>query len=155
MSNQVFSIHNSDKAVVSNVLYEDIRIEDARQKLFDLGIFRSKFCTDGSSDEAYLSKYITHDVWDNELRIPEGKKEEHAKYRGQIKNITFRNIHVLEDLSVFDLYRLRRSTCYRRVTIENLQIYGRDQIFRRTQIAYRVCRKHLDKIVYNLFKLYK
>jgi len=73
-SGAVLSIHNSDKAIVSNVLYENIRIEDARQKLIDLGIFRSKYSTDGSSDEAYLNKYITHDIWDNELRIPEGKK---------------------------------------------------------------------------------
>ncbi|MFZ6037486.1 MAG: glycosyl hydrolase family 28 protein [Bacteroidota bacterium] len=125
-SGAVFSIHNSDKAVVSNVLYEDIRIEDARQKLFDLGIFRSKFCTDGSSDEAYLNQYITHDVWDNELRIPKCKKEEHAKYRGQIKNITFRNIRVLEGIYPFSIFiGYDDQHAIDGVTIENLQIYGK------------------------------
>lgn len=55
-SGAVFSIHNSDKATVRNILYEDIRIEDASHKLIDLAIFRSKYCTDGSSDEEYLMK---------------------------------------------------------------------------------------------------
>lgn len=125
-SGAVFSIHNSDKAIVSNVLYEDIRIEDARHKLFDLGIFRSKFCTDGSSDESYLNEYITHDVWDNELRVPEGKRGEHAKYRGQIKNITFRNIRVLEGINPFSIFiGYDDRHAIDGVTIENLQIYGK------------------------------
>lgn len=125
-SGAVLSIHNSDKAIVSNVLYENIRIEDARQKLIDLGIFRSKYSTDGSSDEAYLNKYITHDIWDNELRIPEGKKEEHAKYRGQIKNVTFRNIQVLEGTYPFSIFiGYDDQHAIDGVTIENLQIYGK------------------------------
>lgn len=125
-SGAVFSIHNSDKAVVSNVLYEDIRVEDATQKLIDLGIFRSKFCTDGSSDEAYLEEYITHDVWDNELRIPEGKKAEYAKYRGQIRNITFRNIQIVEGRYPYSLFiGYDNEHAIDGVVIENLQIGGK------------------------------
>lgn len=125
-SGAVFSIHNSDKAIVKNVLYEDIRIEDATQKLIDLGIFRSKFCTDGSSDEAYLKEYITHDIWDNELRIPEGKKEEHAKYRGHIQNITFRNIQIVEGRYPFSMFiGYDDQHMVDGVTIENMTVNGK------------------------------
>ena len=125
-SGAVFSIHNSDKATVKNVLYEDIRIEDASHKLFDLAIFRSKYCTDGSSDENYLKENILQGTWDNVLKVPAGEKEKHARYRGNIENIQFRNIQILAG-------RLPYSLCsgydsnhqVKDITIENLRIYGK------------------------------
>ncbi|SHF11263.1 Glycosyl hydrolases family 28 [Mariniphaga anaerophila] len=121
----VFSIHNSDKATVKNVLYENIRVEDARHKFIDLGIFRSKFCTDGSSDETYLNENITHDIWDNELKVPEGKKALHSQYRGRIENITFKNIQLLEGNYPFSLFiGYDERHAIDGVTIENLKVYG-------------------------------
>ena len=41
-----FTIHNGDRAVVSNVLYEDIRVEDSRGWLIDFKILFSRYSKD-------------------------------------------------------------------------------------------------------------
>ncbi len=41
-----FTIHNGDRAVVSNVLYEDIRVEDSRGWLIDFKILNSQYSKD-------------------------------------------------------------------------------------------------------------
>jgi hypothetical protein len=41
-----FTIHNGDRAVVSNVLYEDIRVEDSRGWLIDFRILNSQYSKD-------------------------------------------------------------------------------------------------------------
>jgi hypothetical protein len=58
-----FGIHNSDHATISNVLYEDIRVEHHYNKLIDFRIFESRWSRD--------------------------------KQRGQVRNITLRNIDVV------------------------------------------------------------
>jgi len=93
-SGAVFSIHNSDKATVKNVLYTNIRIEDARQKLVDLAIFRSRYCTDGSSDPEYIKRNYLDGAWDGVLKTPENEKAYHAQFRGKIENIRFENISI-------------------------------------------------------------
>ena len=41
-----FTIHNGDRAVVKNVLYEDIRVEDSRGWLIDFKILKSRYSKD-------------------------------------------------------------------------------------------------------------
>ena len=93
-SGAVFSIHNSDKAIVKNVLFENIRVEDATQKLFDLAIFRSRYCTDGSRDQDYITKNYLHGAWDGVLKVPQADKAYHAQFRGKIENVRFNNIYI-------------------------------------------------------------
>jgi hypothetical protein len=45
-SGAVFSMHNYDRALVSDVLFENIRIEHCYDKLIDLRISSSRFSTD-------------------------------------------------------------------------------------------------------------
>jgi hypothetical protein len=45
-SGGVFTIHNGDRALVSNVRYEDIRVEDAREKLIDFKVLHSHYSKD-------------------------------------------------------------------------------------------------------------
>lgn len=45
-SGGVFTIHNGDRAVVSNIRYEDIRVEDAREKLIDFKVLHSHYSKD-------------------------------------------------------------------------------------------------------------
>ena len=97
-SGAVFSIHNSDRATVKNVLYEDIRVEDARQKLVDLAIFRSQYCADGSTDPEYIRNNYLHGAWDGVLKVDPEKREYHARFRGKIENIRFNNIHIYGNL---------------------------------------------------------
>lgn len=93
-SGAVFSIHNSDKALVKNVLFENITVEDARHKLVDLAIFRSRYCTDGSRDPEYIAANYLHGAWDGVLAVPPEKKEYHAQFRGKIENVRFNNIRI-------------------------------------------------------------
>ncbi|MEO5592389.1 MAG: glycosyl hydrolase family 28 protein [Chitinophagaceae bacterium] len=41
-----FTIHNGDRALVKNILYEDVRVEDARGWLIDFKILKSRFSKD-------------------------------------------------------------------------------------------------------------
>ncbi len=45
-SGAALSIHNGDRATVTNVLYEGIRVEDARQKLIDLKVTLDRYSRD-------------------------------------------------------------------------------------------------------------
>ena len=42
----VFSLHNNDRALIENVLYEDIRIEHCYDKLIDFRISKSRYSSD-------------------------------------------------------------------------------------------------------------
>ncbi len=41
-----FTIHNGDRALVKNILYEDIRVEDARGWLIDFKVLKSRYSKD-------------------------------------------------------------------------------------------------------------
>jgi hypothetical protein len=45
-SGGVLTIHNGDRAILSDVLYEDLRIEDAREKLVDFKIAHDRYSKD-------------------------------------------------------------------------------------------------------------
>lgn len=121
-----FSIHNAGAATVSNILFENIRVEDARQKLFDLAIFRSQYSEDGSLDTAVRRKLYLNGAWDGVLMIPAEERAAHAMYRGKIKNVVFRNIKIVDGLfpySVFYGYDAYKNVS--NVLIENLQVHGK------------------------------
>lgn len=61
-----FSIHNGDRAIVENVVFENIRVEHHYDKLIDFRIIRSRF--------------------------------NHDEQRGQVRNVTLRNIEVDESI---------------------------------------------------------
>jgi hypothetical protein len=120
------SIHNAGKAVVRNVQFSDIRIEDARQKLFDLSIVRSQYSLDGARDAEERKRLYLEGAWDGVLKIPPGQEANHANFRGQIRDIRFRNIQITDGLfpySVFYGYDARHDI--RGVVIENLQVHGK------------------------------
>jgi len=126
----VFSIHNSDNAVVENVLYDDIRVENADQvynhKLFDLAILFSMWSYDKFTDRAMIGKYRYNDSWDNLLPVLPGREEFHASHRGHIRNIHFRNIQVLDGklpYSVINGYD--EDHIVENVTFENISVQGR------------------------------
>jgi Endopolygalacturonase len=93
-SGAVLSIHNSEKAIVKDILFENIRVEDAAQKFVDLAIFRSRYCTDGSRDNDYVTKNYLHGAWDGVLKVPVADRAYHAQFRGKIENIRFNNIYI-------------------------------------------------------------
>jgi len=94
----VFSIHQTDNSIVRNITYENIRIENAMDKLVDLGIFFSFFSQDNHYEREYFmqNKYLDG-PWDNAIKIDANEKIGYANMRGHIENITFKDISITGD----------------------------------------------------------
>jgi len=97
------SIHNTDHAIVENVLYENIRIENANDagigsQLFNLAIFYSLF-----SYDSYWGSIEPNYHWDNVL-APWPPNYGVTQWRGQIKNITYRDIEVLDNNFPYSIF---------------------------------------------------
>jgi hypothetical protein len=126
----VFSIHNSDNAMVENILYDNIRVENADQgnghKLFDVAILYSVWSYDRFEDQEMITQYRYQDTWDNLLPVLPGKEEFHASHRGQVRNIHFRNIQVLDGKFPFSVINgYDENHLVENVTFENITVQGK------------------------------
>jgi hypothetical protein len=120
------SIHNAGPAHVHHVVFENIRLEDVRQKLFDVAIFFSQWGPDGIRDQEFITSHYLHGAWDGVQKIPEGREAYHERFRGTISDVVFRNIHVVDGglpFSVFHGFDEQRDIA--RVLVENLTFHGR------------------------------
>lgn len=121
-----FSIHNAGTATVTDILYNNIRIEDARQKLFDLAIFRSFYSEDGKVTDVERKQQYLNGAWDGVLTVTKNEKAAHSKYKGKIKNIVFKNISVVEGLFPFSIfYGANKNHLVENIIIKNLQVHGK------------------------------
>lgn len=99
----VFSIHNADDAVVQNVQYRNIRVENATHKLFDFAIFLSKYSADRpGSKEEQAARYL-HGAWDGVLTVPPSEREKHVPHRGKIRDVLIDNVSVVDGVLPFSL----------------------------------------------------
>ena len=121
------SIHNAGTAHVHDVLFENIRIEDVRQKLFDFAIFRSQYSEDGIRDEAERRRLYLNGAWDGVLLVPSEEKAAHAKYRGRISGVVLRRVQIVDGLFPFSVfYGFDASHNVSNVRIENLKVHGKN-----------------------------
>jgi hypothetical protein len=91
------SIHNGDAATVEDVSYDDIRVEDARRKLFDFAVIYAQYGADRPATEAENSRRIDRGgTWDGLLQFSADEKSERSRYRGHIRNIRVNNLRVVE-----------------------------------------------------------
>jgi polygalacturonase len=120
------SIHNGDWAHVHDILYENIRIENAQHKIFDVAIFLSQYSYDRPEDETIRQQQYMHGAWDGVQIEQPGKKEFHKQFRGKISDITFRNISIMDGPVPFSLFVGYDETHeIENVKIENYSYYGR------------------------------
>ncbi|CCH56641.1 hypothetical protein BN8_06021 [Fibrisoma limi BUZ 3] len=120
------SIHNGDTATVENIVYDNIRIEDAPHKLIDLAVFWSQYSIDRPATQQERTRLYMQGAWDGVLRVPPGQEAVHAGSRGHIRNITFRNIAVTDGQFPFSILAgYDASHRVENVTFENLTIHGR------------------------------
>lgn len=121
----VFSIHNGDYATVRDVRFEDIRVEDARQKLIDVAIFLSQYSLDRPADPQERQRRYMDGAWDGVLRVSPEQMAEHSKDRGHIRNIVFKDIRVVDGLFPFSIIcGFDRQHRVENVTIDGLWIHG-------------------------------
>jgi hypothetical protein len=120
------SIHNAGQSHVHHVTFENIRIEDADQKLIDVAIFFSQWGPDGIRDEAFVKANYLHGAWDGVQKIPAGKEEHHRQFRGRVSNIVFKDIHVVDGPLPFSVFHgFDKEHNVTGVTIENLTYHGK------------------------------
>ena len=120
------SIHNAGTGHVKNIVFEDIRIEDARQKLFDFAIFRSRYSEDGTDDEEEMKKLYLRGAWDGVLKVPEAERALHSKFRGRISDVKLKNIRIVDGLFPYSIFSgFDANHGIEGVTIENLEVQGR------------------------------
>tara|TARA_S200000501_G_scaffold12712_1_gene11238 strand:- start:1530 stop:3047 length:1518 start_codon:yes stop_codon:yes gene_type:complete len=126
----VFTIHNSDNALVEDVLFEDIRVENAdlasNSKLIDISILFSIWSYDKFEDSEMIKKYRYNDSWDNLIPVLPGKEAFHASHRGHVKNITLRNIQVLDGKLPYSVFNgFDKDHIIEGVVIENMTVSGK------------------------------
>ena len=121
-----FSIHNAGQAHVHDVVFENIRVEDSRQKLFDVAIFFSRWGPDGIQDQEFINKNYLWGAWDGVQKIPEGKEAYHSQFRGTVSNILFKDIQVVGGLMPFSVFHGFDATKnVSGIQIENLTYMGK------------------------------
>jgi hypothetical protein len=91
------SIHNGDAAIVENVVFDDIRVEDARRKLIDFAVVYAQYGADRpATDEENSRRLDRGGLWDGLLSYAPEEKAERARFRGHIRNIRVTKLHVVD-----------------------------------------------------------
>jgi len=85
------SIHNGDRATVSDVLYEDVRVERVEGFLFDLKILHSRYTKDAQRGRIQNIKFKNIEVGGERLppSVIQGFDETHL-----IEDIVFQNVTI-------------------------------------------------------------
>jgi len=121
----VLSIHNADWAIVEDVLFENIRVEDARQKLLDFAIFWTWWSLDAPRQSEFEARYQQGGLWDNVMNFKPGEKAIHARNRGHIRNITVENLQIVDGGLPFSIFQgFDENHGISNVTIKDLYLHG-------------------------------
>ena len=90
-SGGTFTIHNGDRAVVSNVRYENIRVEDSREKLIDIKVLYARYSRDEQRGQVRGVHFKDISVVDGPfpVSIIQGYDAEHV-----IEDVTIENLVV-------------------------------------------------------------
>jgi len=123
----VFSIHNGDAAVVEDVLFRDIRVEDAQHHLVDFRVGLSIYSAD--CPDRYHRRNPQRQPTGAGQWVPAGRltPEESAfsrTRRGVIRNIRFQNIHLWED-TVPPSFIVNDGGRIESISFENVRAAGR------------------------------
>ena len=121
------SIHNGDAAVVEDVVFDNIRVEDARRKLIDFAVVYAQYGADRpASDEENARRLDRGGTWDGMLTYSPSEKPERAKFRGHIRNIRVSNLHVVDGALPYSaLAGFDEGHAVENVVIDGLQYLGR------------------------------
>lgn len=91
------SIHNGDSGVIENVSYDNICVEDARRKLIDFAVLYAPYGPDRPLSKDEIEQHLDRGgAWDAALCYLPSEKARLAARRGHIRNITVKNLQVVE-----------------------------------------------------------
>jgi len=89
-----FTIHNGDWATVENIRFEDIRVEDSREKLIEFRIGLSIYSGDCPQEYHRQNPQRKCSPLGQWMAVADDELEVYAGKRGHIRNIHFKNIEV-------------------------------------------------------------
>jgi hypothetical protein len=125
--NGVLTIHNGDRAIVEDIHFENVHIDDARDQFIDIRVGLSIWSED--CPDEYRPRFDDPDfVWQGSWLGPADENlPDYADGRGVIRNIFFKNITVHGD-RVPDSYLLSYDADHgiANILFYNLQIAGKD-----------------------------
>jgi hypothetical protein len=120
-----FTIHNGDFATVENVRFEDIRVEDSRDKLIELRVGLSIYSKDCPWELHRQNPQRKRNPLGQWVQPEADKEQEFAAQRGHIRNIHFKNIAVSgQKLPKSYLIGYNDAHSVENVVIENLKFNG-------------------------------
>ncbi len=95
-SGGTFTIHNGDRALIHDVTYRDIRVEDSRQKLIDIKVTNSKYSVDDQRGQVRGIRFENIAVADGAFppSILQGCDETYQIDNILIKNLTVHGKHI-------------------------------------------------------------
>ena len=121
-----FTIHNGDFATVEDIRFEDIRVEDSRDKLIEFRIGLSIYSADCPWEYARKNPNRKRSPLGQWLKVEPDKEAEYAGRRGYIRNVRFKNICVTGTiLPKSYLIGYNDTHCVENVVVENLRFNGR------------------------------
>jgi hypothetical protein len=88
-SGGVFTIHNGDRATVSNVRYENIRVEDAQEKLIDFKVLHSHYSRD--EQRGQIRDVVLKDIRIMDGRLPPSIIQSYDRDH-RVENVTIENL---------------------------------------------------------------
>jgi hypothetical protein len=120
-----FTIHNGDFATVENIRFENIRVEDSRDKLIELRVGLSIYSKDCPWELHRQNPQRKRSPLGQWVRPEADKEREFAAQRGHIRNVYFKNIAVSgQKLPKSYLIGYNAAHSVENVVIENLQFNG-------------------------------
>jgi len=120
-----FTIHNGDFATVENIRFENIRVEDSRDKLIELRVGLSIYSKDCPWELHRQNPQRKRSPLGQWVKPEAEKEQEFAAQRGHIRNIYFKNIAVSgQKLPKSYLIGYNAAHSVENVVIENLKFNG-------------------------------
>ena len=118
------SIHNGDSALVEDVVFDNIRVEDARHKLIDFAVLYGRYGAVDRPDRSRPSD--PGGAWDGVIRLDPEERAMRAKNRGRVRNVRVTNLHVVDGALPYSIIAgYDKEHPVENVVIENLRYLGR------------------------------
>lgn len=121
-----FTIHNGDYATVENIRFEDIRVEDSREKLIEFRIGLSIYSGDCPREYRRQNPDRKRSPLGQWMAVAEEELGDYAEKRGRIRNVHFKNIEVTTEkpLPSFLIGYDDGEHSVENIRIQNLRING-------------------------------
>jgi hypothetical protein len=118
------SIHNGDSALIQDVLFDNIRVEDARHKLIDFAVVYGRY---GTADRPESSRPSdAGGAWDGVMYLRPEERAARASGRGRVNGVHVRNLQVVDGYLPFSLISgYDDNHPVENVVIEGLKYMGR------------------------------